>query len=617
MEFYFSKYESRKPPLPSEYNRTRELVWQFLVSICLILGAWYIWWRWNYSLNLEALWFSIPLVIAESAAYVGLILYAFNLWKIEDIPAKSPPYKITECVGPNNNYEDRPISVDVFFPTYDEEPELVRLSIIDAKKIEYPHSIKILIHILDDGKRDSMKRVAVEEGVNYITRDNNIGFKAGNMRNAMEQTAGDFIVICDADTRPFPSILKNTLGYFKDPQVAWVQTPQWFFDIHEGLNLRFKLKKMFGIVGYHIGNGIEKLFGEIKIGKDPLSNDPIQFYDIIQRRRNWANAAFCCGAGSIHRREAVMEAALKNFSTQINNIAKIVTSDIDDLSLKRDLTEEIKKQMIYETEFTPYKFHVSEDFYTSIVLHGDDAREWKSVYHPYVESKMLSPQDLLSWTIQRFKYAGGTLDICIHDNPLVNSKMTVKQKLMYSATFYSYFGALWNVVFILAPIIYFFTEIPPVSAYSAEFFYHFIPFYLMSEIAFRVGTYGIPTWSGRAGYLSFFPVNLRAIWTVLKGEKIKFPTTPKDIQGGTHFRIVIPQFLVMVLTIAGILFSIGRILLGYADNIGGFMANVYWALLNALAMWKMIRAAFFNYERAETELESIKKSELRPNVSPT
>ena len=48
-----------------------------------------------------------------------------------------------------------------------------------------------------------MRRVAEQEGVNYLSRENNIGFKAGNLRNGLEHTDGDFIVICDADTRVF------------------------------------------------------------------------------------------------------------------------------------------------------------------------------------------------------------------------------------------------------------------------------------------------------------------------------------------------------------------------------------------------------------------------------
>lgn len=54
----------------------------------------------------------------------------------------------------------------------------------------------------------------------------------------MEQTSGDFIGICDADTRLFPAILDHTLGYFRNPGVALVQTPQWFYDIPGGERLQ-------------------------------------------------------------------------------------------------------------------------------------------------------------------------------------------------------------------------------------------------------------------------------------------------------------------------------------------------------------------------------------------
>ena len=86
--------------------------------------------------------------------------------------------------------------------------------------MRYPSEIIYRIHVLDDGRRPEMRAVCEEEGVNYITRDNNIGYKAGNIRNGMEHTDGDFLVICDADTRVFPTLLTHTLGYFRDPDVA-------------------------------------------------------------------------------------------------------------------------------------------------------------------------------------------------------------------------------------------------------------------------------------------------------------------------------------------------------------------------------------------------------------
>lgn len=104
--------------------------------------------------------------------------------------------------------------------------------------MDYPGPLDYKVHVLDDGRRPEMKAVCDQEGANYISRQTNIGFKAGNLRNGLEQTDGDFLIICDADTRVFPTLLSHTLGYFRDPDVAWVQTPQWFFDLPEGKTSR-------------------------------------------------------------------------------------------------------------------------------------------------------------------------------------------------------------------------------------------------------------------------------------------------------------------------------------------------------------------------------------------
>lgn len=597
MDDYFLRFEDRKPPAPLPYDPWREALWQFLAVVALIVGGWYIWWRWAHSLNPDAMWFAVPLALAESCAFFGMVLFVFNLWKDEPVKIEEPPEFLRDVV-PNHPEGDRRITVDVMFTTYDEDPDLVRLGIQDAKRMTYPHPIDVQIHILDDGRRPEMKQVTEEEGVNYITRQTNEGFKAGNLRNAMEETHGDFLVICDADTRPFPTLLEHTLGYFRDPKMAWVQTPQWFYDLPEGQRLPAVLGKRMGGIGRALGRGVERVMGPVVLGEDPFVNDPKMFYDIIQRRRNWVNASFCCGAGSIHRREAVMEAALRSFGRKVEErtwaVEEVVTVSSKETEVAPELMQAIKTEAAATEVLTPYRFHVSEDIYTSIVLHGDRERGWKSKMHPIVESKMLSPQDLVTWTVQRFKYAGGSLDILFNDNPIFRKGLTLPQRLMYGTTFYSYLAPLWNVVFLFAPIIYLFSGATPVSAYSTEFFLHLIPFLVTLELAIMVGTWGIAGYASKASYLSFFPLGLRAIMTVLRGEKISFKVTPKVRQSGTFLRLVRPQLAVVVLTLAGAVWAIGALISGTTPHsASGVVANILWGLNNCIAMSGMIAAALW------------------------
>src|SRR4029077_16350521 len=110
-------------------------------------------------------------------------------------------------------------------------------------------------------------------------------------RDGVRLRGGDFIVVWCGDTRPFPTLLERTLGYFRDPDVAWVQSPQWFYDIPEGTRLPDHLARRLGGLGRGLGKAVEAVFGSIRVGADPFGSDPTIFYDAIQRRRNWANAS--------------------------------------------------------------------------------------------------------------------------------------------------------------------------------------------------------------------------------------------------------------------------------------------------------------------------------------
>lgn len=594
---YYLAFEDRRPPEPLPYSARREALWHMLASATLVVGLWYLWWRWTGSLNHNALWFAIPLALAETLAFFGLILFVANLWKDQPIEIPSAPATAAEVAAAPVG-SSRPIAVDLFIATYSEDPDLVRLSIVDAKRVSYPHPIDLKIHVLDDGRRPAMREICEAEGVNWITRANNEGFKAGNLRNAMEQTSGDFIVICDADTRVFPTILERTLGHFRDPAMAWVQTPQWFYDLPEGEPLSHWLGRRLGRIGSWVGRVIETLIGEVRIGRDPFVNDARLFYEVIQRRRNHANASFCCGAGSIHRREAVMEAALRSFGAAVERRVQLLeeayTLESRERSVAPELLGALRAEAVRTEALTPYRFHVSEDIYTSIVLHSDRERGWKSVMHPTVESRMLSPQDLQAWTVQRFKYAGGSLDILWNDNPILRPGLTFRQKVMYGSTFWSYLGSLWNPVFVVGPVIYLLTGISPVDAYSSDFFLHAIPFLVLMEMSMMVGTWGASSFASKASYIAFFPIGLRAIRTVLQGRKIGFPVTPKTRADGSFLHLVKPQLVVIGLTVAASAWALLLLWLGEGPHTPvGVATNIAWGAFNCLAMLSMVRAAIW------------------------
>jgi len=95
---------------------------------------------------------------------------------------------------------------------------------------------------------------------------------------------GEYMLILDADQIPDPAILERTLGYFEDPKVALVQTPQWFSNVAES---------------------------------DPLGSQAPLFYGPIQQGKDGWNAAFFCGSNAIIRREALMQLGVTRYVTEI------------------------------------------------------------------------------------------------------------------------------------------------------------------------------------------------------------------------------------------------------------------------------------------------------------
>lgn len=591
--WYFSRYEQRVPPGSRPPSAARDFAFQVLAVLAAVLGAHYVLWRWTSSLNPEALGFSSAIAGAETLAYLGAVLFFLSLWRTQDPEPRLPPATVNEILREPLR-RDRLIRVDVLVTTCGEPVDLVRLSVADAKRLAYPHPIVVRVHVLDDGRRPAMREMAREEGVGYLARATNVGFKAGNLAHGLQHTDGDLVVICDADTRPFPHLLEETLGYFRDPRVAWVQTPQWFYDVDPGTPLPEWLARRarLGWLGRAAGRAAEAVVGPVAVGADPLAADPQAFYEIVQRCRNWCNASFCCGAGSIHRREAVMEAALKDLGGQVSAAVRPFAERVPDPGLRSALSVAMAAEAARRIDVAPYKFHVSEDIYTSIAIHADAARGWRSVYHPRVLTRMLSPQDLLAWSIQRYKYACGTLDIAWRDNPLRRPGLTPWQKVMYGATIYAYLAPLWTVPLLLAPLAFFFAGVSPVRSFDVTFFAHFVPFLAATRLAFLVRSWSVPTWRSEQFHLAAFWLHLRALAHVVTGRPIRFPVTPKTGARRRSLHLVAPHLALLAATAVGIAYRGAHLSPGLAPAAAAaYVSNVFWSLHNALYFAPFIAAA--------------------------
>lgn len=119
--------------------------------------------------------------------------------------------------------------VDVLICTYNEPLYLLEKTIAASTNLDYP-THKFKIHVCDDGRRDSLKLLCKKYNVNYISRDNNEGAKAGNINNALKYLKGDLFAVLDADMIPKKEFLSRTVGYFTNENLAFVQVPQVYYN---------------------------------------------------------------------------------------------------------------------------------------------------------------------------------------------------------------------------------------------------------------------------------------------------------------------------------------------------------------------------------------------------
>ncbi len=232
------------------------------------MTAAYLAWRIGAgTVNLSVWWVAIPLLLAELHNAFGLVLYTVALWGVDGGPRAGR-------VGPPENGLGRP-SIAVLIPTYNEPVEVLMPTIAASVALAPAHET----WVLDDGRRDDVRHLAERLGARYLTRPDNAHAKAGNLNHALGEISADLVAVLDADHVPTAAFLTATLPYFDDPAIAFVQTPQDFYNLDS--------------------------FEHQRRGDGRVFNEEAVFYRVIAPAKNRWQAAFWCGTCALVRTAAL------------------------------------------------------------------------------------------------------------------------------------------------------------------------------------------------------------------------------------------------------------------------------------------------------------------------
>ncbi|WP_053992569.1 glycosyltransferase [Mangrovimonas sp. TPBH4] len=122
--------------------------------------------------------------------------------------------------------------VDVFTTFCPGEPiEMVEKTLLAICNMEVPHTT----YLCDEEGNTRLKAFCQAHGIIHVTRDNRKDAKAGNINNALKQATGDICIILDPDHIPESNFIAETLPYFEDEEIGFVQTVQGYYNQDESL----------------------------------------------------------------------------------------------------------------------------------------------------------------------------------------------------------------------------------------------------------------------------------------------------------------------------------------------------------------------------------------------
>ncbi len=287
-------------------NRLEVRLIIFFIGAFLALR--YMVWRTTSTLIYTGMADFVPMVLLYVAEVYSFIVFLCGL-VINVFPLDRPK---------ESAFKEPLPGVDILIPTYNEPVDVVKITATGCTLLDYPRD-RFRVFVLDDGatnellnssdlsvrrkaeaRKRELKKFCQELGIEYRSRQDNRGAKAGNINAALPACKGELLLILDCDHVPTRDFLRRTVGFFqRDEKLFLVQTPHFMIN----------------------PNPVEKNLG---LFADAPSESEM-FYGVIQKGLDFWNSSFFCGSAALLR---------KKFLDKIGGISGVTVTEDAETSLE-------------------------------------------------------------------------------------------------------------------------------------------------------------------------------------------------------------------------------------------------------------------------------------------
>ncbi len=506
----------------------------FFITLAAFLALRYLWWRTTQTLLWTGPVDFVGMALIYLAEVYAIVVHLLGLFT-GLWPTDRAPLPLPKDTS-------RLPTVDVFIPTYNESEDIVRITAQAAAQIDYPPE-KLRIYILDDGgtvaKRNDENTADAAWQRRYalmrMAHEVGVGYLTReDNRQAKAGNVNHALAETDGEL-----VLVLDCDHVPTREILQQMVGHFIADV-----------KVFLVQSPHFfinPSPVEKNLAGV--GRLPDEGD--MFYGAIQPGLDTWNASYFCGSAALLRRRCLEEIGGLSGNT------------------------------------------ITEDVETAIALHR---RGYRSVYlrRPLVCG--LAPESYNEFAIQRTRWAQGSTQVMLLNNPLFVRGLSFAQRLCYANAALFWFFGIPRLIYYLAPASFlvgglyvYYVSFQQVLAYSLPF--------VLSNFAVMALVYA----RTRRPFFSEIYESVQslfvipAVWSVLRNRlKPSFKVTPKGqtVAAESLTPLAVVFLLVVVANVAALIAGVYRWQEFPAQHeviaitLGWCVYNLYVGIMSMGAFWE-------------------------------